>query len=37
MAYCTAVQFFERFKQADATLPVLIAARKEFARLKPPS
>jgi tetratricopeptide (TPR) repeat protein len=30
-------QFFEQFAHADATLPVLVAARKEFVRLKSPS
>jgi tetratricopeptide (TPR) repeat protein len=30
-------QFFEHFKNADGNLPVLAAAKKEFARLKSPS
>ena len=28
-------QFFERFKNADASLPVLLAAKQEYRRLKP--
>ena len=30
-------RFFERFKSADAALPILVAAKKESARLKPTS
>jgi hypothetical protein len=30
-------RFFEHFKNADGTLPVLAAAKKEFVRLKSPS
>jgi hypothetical protein len=28
-------QFFEGWKKADANLPLLVAARTEYARLKP--
>jgi len=30
-------KFFENFRTADAGLPVLVAAKREYARLKPPS
>ena len=30
-------RFFETFKNADASLPVLVAAKREYSRLKPAS